>query len=107
MKHSQDITAFKLRNDRHRNREQAVIISGGDHNKESVIVKVKRVDREFTTNGLPILNYDAATTAAINNLKVINSSESDSEHQSEEPVEGAESLNLNSSVQAQSMSQAK
>jgi len=106
MKHSQDITAFKLRNDRHRNREQAVIISGGDHNKESVIVKVKRVDREFTTNGLPILNYDAATTA-INNLKVINSSESDSEHQSEEPVEGAESLNLNSSVQAQSISQAK
>jgi hypothetical protein len=106
MKHSQEITAFKLRNDRHRNREQAVIISGGDHNKESVIVKVKRVDREFTTNGLPILNYDAATTA-INNLKVINSSESDSEHQSEEPVEGAESLNLNSSVQAQSMSQAK
>ena len=106
MKHSQEITAFKLRNDRHRNREQAVIISGGDHNKESVIVKVKRVDREFTTNGLPILNYDAATTA-INNLKVINSSESDSEHQSEEPVEGAESLNLNSSVQTQSMSQAK
>ncbi len=106
MKHSQDITAFKLRNDRHRNREQAVIISGGDHNKESVIVKVKRVDREFTTNGLPILNYDAATTA-INNLKVINSSESDSEHQSEEPVEGAESLNLNSSVQAQSISHAK
>jgi hypothetical protein len=106
MKHSQDITAFKLRNDRHRNREQAVIISGGDHNKESVIVKVKRVDREFTTNGLPILNYDAATTA-INNLKVINSSESDSEHQSEDPVDGAESLNLNNSVQAQSISHAK
>ena len=106
MKHSQDITAFKLRNDRHRNREQAVIISGGDHNKESVIVKVKRVDREFTTNGLPILNYDAATTAN-NNLKVINSSESDSEHQSEDPVDGAESLNLNNSVQAQSISHAK
>jgi hypothetical protein len=106
MKHSQEITAFKLRNDRHRNREQAVIISGGDHNKESVIVKVKRVDREFTTNGLPILNYDAATTA-INNLKVINSSESDSEHQSEDPVDGAESLNLNNSVQAQSISHAK
>jgi hypothetical protein len=106
MKHSQDITTFKLRNDRHRNREQAVIISGGDHNKESVIVKVKRVDREFTTNGLPILNYDAATTA-INNLKVINSSESDSEHQSEDPVDGAESLNLNNSVQAQSISHAK
>jgi hypothetical protein len=106
MKHSQDITAFKLRNDRHRNREQAVIISGGDHNKESVSVKVKRFDREFTTNGLPILNYDAATTA-INNLKVINSSESDSEHQSEDPVDGAESLNLNNSVQAQSISHAK
>lgn len=106
MKHSQEITAFKLRNDRHRNREQAVIISGGDHNKESVIVKVKRVDREFTTNGLPILNYDATTTA-INNLKVINSSESDSEHQSEDPVDGAESLNLNNSVQAQSISHAK
>lgn len=106
MKHSQEITAFKLRNDRHRNREQAVIISGGDHNKESVIVKVKRVDREFTTNGLPILNYDATTTA-INNLKVINSSESDSEHQSEDPVDCAESLNLNNSVQAQSISHAK
>lgn len=70
------------------------MISGGD-NREEVQVKVKRLDREFATNGLPILNYEGQSKF---NLKVINSTETDSEHESEDPVEGAETLNLNSSV---------
>lgn len=79
-------------------RESAVIASGGDSSEQGVNVKVKKLDREFANNGLPIVNYESK-----NNLKVINSNESDSEHQSEDPVEGAETLNLNNSVQAQSM----
>ncbi len=78
-------------------RESAVIASGDD-SEQGVNVKVKKLDREFANNGLPIVNYESK-----NNLKVINSNDSDSEHQSEDPVEGAETLNLNNSVQAQSM----
>lgn len=78
-------------------RESAVIASGGD-SEHGVNVKVKKLDREFANNGLAIVNYESK-----NNLKVINSNDSDSEHQSEDPVEGAETLNLNNSVQAQSM----
>lgn len=40
-------------------------------------MKVKRLDQEFATNGLPILNYEGPTK---NSLKVITQSESDSDH---------------------------
>ena len=67
MKQTKGSTAFKLRNHHINVREQAVIVSGGD-NKEGVNVKVKTLDREFATNGLPILNYEGPTK---NSLKVI------------------------------------
>lgn len=74
MKLTTHSTALKLRNHHKSVREQAVIVSGGD-GEHGVNVKVKRLEREFATNGLPIVNYESK-----NNLKVINSSESDSEH---------------------------
>ena len=56
-----------LRNHHQNLRERAVIVSGGD-GREGVNVKVKRLDQEFATNGLPILNYEGPSK---NSLKVI------------------------------------
>jgi len=94
MKQTKGSTEFKLRNHHQNLRERAVIVSGGD-GREGINVKVKRLDQEFATNGLPILNFEGPTK---NSVKVITQSESDSDHQSEDPIEGAETLNLNNSV---------
>jgi hypothetical protein len=57
MKQTKGSTEFKLRNHHQNLRERAVMVSGGD-GSDGVNVKVKRLDREFATNGLPLLNYE-------------------------------------------------
>ena len=47
------------------------------------------LDREFATNGLPVINYEQTNKFNNNNLRLINTVESDSDHNSEEPIEGA------------------
>ena len=57
MKQTKGSTEFKLRNHHQNLRERAVMVSGGG-GSDGVNVKVKRLDREFATNGLPLLNYE-------------------------------------------------
>jgi hypothetical protein len=64
-------------------------------------VRVKRLEREFASDGLPVINYEQEKKKS---MRVITAYESDgSDHESEEPIEGSETLNLNSSIQAKSM----